>query len=67
MKSCEGCRTPWFGNEEEARCLADTRDIETFVEKYQDWSWSRYEYQSFVVDRFTPRGENEHEWKWDWV
>jgi len=52
-KSCEGCRAgcgcgAWV-HDRAARCLADTRDIETFVETYQDWSWSRYEAPDFTV------------------
>jgi hypothetical protein len=54
VKSCEGCRATTFDHadaydENGARCLADTRDIEAFVEKYQDWSWSQYEAPDFTV------------------
>jgi hypothetical protein len=55
MKSCEGCRATlndradFYDDKNGARCLADTRDIEAFVEKYQDWSWSQYEAPGFVV------------------
>jgi hypothetical protein len=54
MKSCEGCRANWcscgaLAHEKQARCLADTRDIEAFVEKYQEWSWSSPRYSREFV------------------